>query len=118
MMDAETARVRSAGVRAGKVVQANAAARRQAQMDKDSAASLGAHMIEGLEVAISVAIFNGSTRAYNYTHENSRSIQCRAFHDHIIPHFEPLGYKLEWEYKDDYGVDEPGRVTFGVTVTW
>ena len=118
MMDAKEATRRAAGFRAGHAVLARAAEKRQDQEDKVRAKELAEHMIGALEVAVDGAIFRGATRAYNYIHETSRPIQSMAFHDYIVPHFQPLGYTLDWECKDDYGVEESGRVTFGVTLTW
>ena len=117
-MDASTARRKSAGVRGSQTVKAKAMEKAKEKADKKWAKELGALMIERLEVKIEEAIAEGSDRALECVDEDSRFVQSMAFYDHIVPHFELLGYKLEWEYKDDYDWEERGRVTFFVTLTW
>ncbi len=118
MIGAEAARRRSAGVRADQTVQARAEARERKTADEVRAKSLGAHMIEMMEKKVEKAIELGVNRAYDWTLEESRFVQSMAFYDTIFPHFEPLGYTVRWEYNDDHGPDERGRVTFGVALTW
>lgn len=119
MIDAKAARRRSAGVRGGQTVKARAVKNQQEKADKQRAKELGARMIERLEAKVEGAIAEGSDRAFEWAGEDSRSVQSMAFYGHIVPHFEPLGYKLDWEYKDDYvQTEEPGRVSFFVTLTW
>lgn len=123
MIGAKAARRRSAVVRDGQAMEAKAREKAQEIADKERAKQLGAHMIEGLEEKVEEAIARGCNRAYDWLHETDRGVMSMAFYTHIEPHFKSLdadseGYELDWEYNDDHGPDERGRVTFGVTLTW
>lgn len=118
MITAQTAKRRSAGVRDGQSVKSQAAERAKKEADEVRAKELAGYMIDHLERKIEEAIVSGGNQASEYRDESDRGVMSWAFYKYIGPHFKRLGYTLHWEYNDDHGIDESGRVTFEVTVMW